>query len=152
MATNCLSSQLGPAAEITPAQCQQFVDSLSQRLFINPIAREQDCHLVWIRQKLLGCGLDPSRTCGLLQCVRHGLPADLLEDHESEALVKTGVACIRNGFFELRNQIYQRLFEEGWFSIQRDAQEVATPSAFVPGPTLFTRQSDLRAVLTTMGR
>lgn len=153
-ATNCLSSQLGPAAEITPAQCRQFVDSLSQRLFLNPIAREQDCHLAWIRQKLLGCGLgpDPSRTRALLQCVRHGLPADFLEDHESEALVNSGVACIRNGFFELRNQIYQRLFDEGWFTTQRDAQEVSTSSAFVTGSTLFTRQSDLRAVPATMGR
>jgi hypothetical protein len=118
VATHCLSAQLGGIAAITPEQCHRLVDSLAERTFTGRIAREQDCHVLWVRRKLLSSALDRSRIVQLLHLVKRGLRVDSIAQDETEALVDSGFVRIRNGCLEMRNRVYERLLDPEWLSIQ----------------------------------
>jgi len=150
-ATRSLSDQLRWLAEITPAHCQQVVDDLCERLFTSTSAREQDCHLLWIRQKLLSGGLHPFRVFELLERVRRGTPAAFAVDDESECLISSGVVRIREGYLEMRNRIYEQVFEDRWLAIRSRAQESPTRFSFPPLPTIFTQNCSVLPEAITSG-
>jgi hypothetical protein len=148
-ATHCLSSQLGGLAAITPEQCRRLVDSLAERTFTGRIAREQDCHLLWVRRKLLSSALDRSRINQLLQLVKRGLRVASITQDETEALVDSGFVSIRNGRLEMRNRIYERLLDTEWLSIQpgRVAPSLEAPvSAVSTSPAWRPRLWPLPAI------
>jgi hypothetical protein len=95
---------------------QRNVDSLCECLFVSERARAEDCHLLWMREKLLTCGLELSRVAELLGRLRQGADPGAASCTDSEKLINSGVVHLRGGWVTWRNRIYERVFDNLWLS------------------------------------
>jgi hypothetical protein len=91
------------------------VDRLCQELFLSPRARERDDNLIFVRERLLHSGTDRA---GLLEFYRQVRQGKLVADDEGNPLVSllrlSGVVRSADGRLQVRNRIYERVFDAAW--------------------------------------
>jgi WD40 repeat protein len=91
------------------------VDRLCEELFLSPRARERDDNLLFVRERMLHSGVDRA---GLLELYRHVRQGKRVADDEGNPLVSllrlSGVVRSADGRLQVRNRIYERVFDAAW--------------------------------------
>lgn len=150
-ATQWLDHEISHLDDITSEECRQLVDDLCERLFSSRTAPDQDFHLLWVRHKLLSSGLAAPRLFEILQRVRQGACVRFADDGDCEKLILSGAVCVRDGYLELRNRIYGRVFDGPWlFNCLQATLPQPRPSRKTPATTrikevLLGKASDIYA-------
>lgn len=113
-----------PRASLDP----QSIDSLCERFFLSPRAREQDDNLLFVRERVLRTEADLARLLGIYEQVLKG---ERVPDDETDDLINqlrlAGIVDVSEGFLRVRNQIYARVFDEAWVSSQMPDAELEKP-------------------------
>src|SRR4029079_440867 len=85
----------------------QTIDSLCEKLFLSPRAREQDDNLLFVRERILPTEADMARLLGVYEQVLKGEP---VPDDETDDLINqlrlAGIVDVAEGFLRVRNRIY----------------------------------------------
>jgi WD40 repeat protein len=119
------------------------VDELCEALFLSPRARERDDNLLFVREQLLRSDMDLAALLDLYARVRRGKP---MRDDETSPLVSrlrlSGVVRGTNGRLQVRNRIYERVFDLEWVREHMPDAELRRQRAAY-------RQGLLRAVLVS---
>ena len=101
------------------------IDRICHDLFLSPRARERDDNLLFVRDRLLRCDTDLTALLGLYQQILQGKD---VPDDESNPLVSllllSGIARVVSGRLEVRNRIYERVFDREWVRLNLPGAEV----------------------------
>jgi hypothetical protein len=101
------------------------VDLLAEGLFLSRQARERDDNLIFVRERLLRSEVD---VAGLLYLYRRIHNGQLVADDETNPLISilrlSGITRGFNGFLQVRNRIYWRVFDGGWIQTNMPQAEV----------------------------
>lgn len=93
----------------------KLVDELCTELFLCARARERDDNLIFVRERLLNAQADRASLLHLYARVREGKK---VPDEETNSLVSVlhlaGIVRSVNGRLQLRNRIYERVFDLRW--------------------------------------
>ncbi len=135
-ATQWLDHEISHLDDITSEGCRRLVDDLCESHFLSRTAPDQDIHLLWVRHKLLSSGLAASRLFEMLQRVRQGACVRAAGDDDCEKLILSGTVRVRDGYLELRNRIYGRVFDGPWlFNCLQTTQPLPPPPRKTPPTT-----------------
>jgi len=103
----------------------QSVDGVSEDLFFSPRARERDDNLIFVRERILRSEVDRA---SLLHLYEQVLAGRWVGDDETNRLVNvlrlSGIIRARNGKVEVRNHIYERVFDRNWVTANMPDAEV----------------------------
>ncbi len=107
----CQAVVTAPSVQ-SPAQ----VDALCEELFFSPRARDRDDNLIFVRERLIRGEVEPVNLLNLyLQIWGH---RKTIKDDETNVFVNllrlSGIVRAHRGKLEVRNRIYQRVFDERW--------------------------------------
>jgi hypothetical protein len=106
----------------------ETIDSLCEKLFLSPRARDQDDNLLFVRERMLRSDVDLAQLLGLYEQVLKG---DRVPDDETNDLVNqlrlAGIVDVADGFLRVRNQIYARVFDEAWIAANVPDAELEKP-------------------------
>jgi hypothetical protein len=112
-------------AQAGPATSLAVVDQACEGLFLSNRARERDDNLLFVRERLLRGDLD---LASLLHFYEHVLGGRRVADDETNPLVSalrlSGVTRPRAGRLEVRNRIYERVFDRNWVRLNLPDAEV----------------------------
>ncbi len=93
----------------------QSVDRLSEELFFARRAKERDDNLLFVRERMLRSEVDVAGLLSLYLQARHG---KRVMDDETNPLVSvlrlSGITRVENGRLQVRNRIYERVFDREW--------------------------------------
>jgi WD40 repeat protein len=93
------------------------VDRLCEALFLSPRARERDDNLLFVRERLLRSEADLASLIDLYGQIRRG---KRVRDDETSPLVSllrlSGVTRVVDGHLQVRNRIYERVFDREWIT------------------------------------
>ncbi|MCF7764217.1 MAG: AAA-like domain-containing protein [Verrucomicrobia bacterium] len=107
---------------------ETWVDSRCEELYLSPRAREQDDNLLFVRERLLRTEADLTNLLELYQKVRQG---DRVPDDEANDLINqlrlAGIVSVESGVLVVRNQIYERVFDENWVAASLPDAELEKP-------------------------
>lgn len=91
------------------------VDTLIEELFFSKRAHEYDDNLIFVRERLLRSGADLTALLNLYAKVRRG---KTVPDVDSDPLVSilrlSGITRGAQGLLQVRNRIYERVFDTAW--------------------------------------
>ena len=90
------------------------VDRLCERLFFSPEARKSEKNLAFVAKRILDSPLDRAALLDLYSRVRRGGVVNDEKDSLQSTLRLSGIARARNGQLEVRNRIYERVFDRDW--------------------------------------
>ena len=90
------------------------IDALCERLFFSPEARKSEKNLAFVAKRILDSPLDRAGLLDLYGKVRRGNVVNDEKDAFQSTLRLSGVARARNGQLEVRNRIYERVFDPTW--------------------------------------
>ncbi len=110
------------------------VDRICADLFLSNRARERDDNLLFVRDRMLHSEVD---LAGLLDLYTHVLRKTVRDD-ESNPLISvlrlSGISCVVEGRLQVRNRIYQRVFDRKWIEANMpDAEKRRQLKAFRRG-------------------
>lgn len=112
-----------PAPPVLPTR--RTVDELADKLFLTRQARDRDDNLIFVRERLLRSEVD---VAGLLLLYRKIHGGQLVPDDETNSLVSilrlSGITRGINGYLQVRNRIYWRVFDLNWIQTNMPAAEV----------------------------
>lgn len=137
--TFSISHHLAGGSDLSPGQHHDLVDHLCDMLFTSARAREQDCHFLWIRQRLLSHGWDASRLFDLCSRGEFGVDLNNADHQDIQSLIALGVFRVHNGRLTWRNRIYERVFASPWLSGNGGPVELTNevaPNRTLPCPDL----------------
>jgi hypothetical protein len=101
------------------------VDLLAEKLFLSRQARDRDDNLIFVRERLLRSEVD---VAGLLYLYRRIHNGQLVPDDETNTLVSvlrlSGITRGLNGYLQVRNRIYWRVFDGAWIQTNMPQAEV----------------------------
>jgi hypothetical protein len=110
-----LTQRLCQAVAERPDQHENIVDEVCEELFLSQRARERDDNLLFVRERILRSEADTASLLTLYSKVRRG---DKVADDETNSLVSvlrlTGIVRVQHGRLQLRNRVYERVFDKGW--------------------------------------
>ncbi|HLK56382.1 MAG TPA: AAA-like domain-containing protein [Chthonomonadaceae bacterium] len=96
----------------------QQVDELCERLFLSSGAQEQDDNLVFVRDRLLRSLNDERDVASLLTLYDRIVAGKRVPDRKSDALVGvlrlSGIVRSVHSLLQVRNRIYERVFDRRW--------------------------------------
>jgi len=96
----------------------QQVDTLCERLFLSSEAHEQDDNLIFVRDRLLRSLNDERDVANLLTLYDRIVAGKSVPDRKSDALVGvlrlSGIARPVGSLLQVRNRIYERVFDRRW--------------------------------------
>src|SRR5262249_288803 len=108
----------------------QLVDQLCSDLFFVHRAREQDDNLLFVRERLLRSEGELGDLLTLYQQVHRG---EQVEDDETNSCITilklSGIAQVEGGRLQVRNRIYEQVFDQAWVATNLPAAEVNVPRA-----------------------
>ncbi len=90
------------------------VDRICEELFLSSRARERDDNLLFVRERMLRCEVD---LAGLLDLYGRVWRKPVIDDETNpiiNVLRLSGVSRVVNERLQLRNRIYQRVFDRRW--------------------------------------
>jgi WD40 repeat protein len=91
------------------------VDRRCDEMFLSPQARVRDDNLLFVRERLLRCEVDLAGLLSLYAEARRGRRVRYEEtDPFMSVLRLSGVARVRDGSLQVRNRIYERVFDQDW--------------------------------------
>ena len=103
---------------------QKMVDQLAEQLFLTRQARDRDDNLIFVRERILRYEGD---TAGLLYLYQKILLGHKVQDDETNPLVGilrlSGVIRGSNGYLDVRNRIYQNVFDQHWIKTNMPGAE-----------------------------
>jgi hypothetical protein len=103
----------------------QTVDLLAEKLFLSRQARDRDDNLIFVRERILRSEVD---VAGLLYLYRRIHNGQLVHDDETNLLVSvlrlSGITRGLNGYLQVRNRIYWRVFDGNWIQTNMPQAEV----------------------------
>jgi len=101
------------------------VDHLCKELFLSNRARERDDNLLFVRERMLRSEVDTAALLTLYEKVRDG---ETVRDDETSPLISvlrlSGIARVENGVLQVRNRIYNKVFDEKWVNSHMPGAEV----------------------------
>ncbi|HLH52778.1 MAG TPA: AAA-like domain-containing protein [Verrucomicrobiae bacterium] len=101
------------------------VDLLAEKLFLTRQARDRDDNLIFVRERILRSEGD---VAGLLYLYRRIHNGQMVPDDETNPLVSvlmlSGITRGLNGYLQVRNRIYWRVFDGAWIQTSMPAAEV----------------------------
>jgi hypothetical protein len=101
------------------------VDFLAENLFLSRQARDRDDNLIFVRERLLRSEVD---VAGLLYLYRRIHNGQVIPDDETNPLVSilrlSGITRGVNGYLQVRNRIYWRVFDGSWIQTNMPQAEV----------------------------
>jgi WD40 repeat protein len=107
------------------------VDRLCQELFLAPRAQEQDDNLLFVRQRLLRSELDTAGLLDLYAQVRRA--GRSVQDDETSPWVTllklSGIVRSAGGCLQVRNRIYEQVFDGAWITKQMPDAELRRQQA-----------------------
>lgn len=90
------------------------IDALCEHLFFAPEARKSQINLATVAKRILESPLDRASLLKLYRKVRRGNVVNNEKDDLQSTLRMSGVARARNERLEVRNRIYERVFDAAW--------------------------------------
>ena len=115
-----------PAAE--SGGPQGWIDSLCEKLYLSPRAREHDDNLLFVRERLLRSEADLTKLLGLYESIRSG--QDICDDENDDLINQlrlAGIVDVSNKFLQVRNRIYERVFDGNWVAASLPDAELEKP-------------------------
>ena len=107
----------------------EWVDQICEKLFFNSRAREIDDNLLFVRERLLRTDLD---FVSLLNLYEQILLGETVADDDQNDLINqvrlSGIVKERENHLQVRNRIYERVFNSEWISTVRPLAEIELPS------------------------
>lgn len=101
------------------------VDLLAEKLYLSRQARDRDDNLIFVRERILRSEVD---VAGLLYLYRRIHNGQMVADDETHPLVSvlrlSGITRGSNGYLQVRNRIYWRVFDGYWIQTNMPAAEV----------------------------
>lgn len=101
------------------------VDLLAERLFLSRQARDRDDNLIFVRERILRSEVD---VAGLLYLYRRIHNGQMVADDETNPLISvlrlSGITRGVNGYLQVRNRIYWRVFDGYWIQTNMPAAEI----------------------------
>lgn len=101
------------------------VDLLAEKLFLSRQARDRDDNLIFVRERLLRSEVD---VAGLLYLYRRIHNGQVVADDETNPLISvlrlSGITRGINGYLQVRNRIYWRVFDGSWIQTNMPQAEV----------------------------
>jgi hypothetical protein len=101
------------------------VDLLAENLFLSRQARDRDDNLIFVRERILRSEVD---VAGLLYLYRKIHNGQMVPDDETNPLVSilrlSGITRGLNGYLQVRNRIYWRVFDGHWIQTNMPQAEV----------------------------
>ena len=97
----------------------KLVDQLCEELFLSPRARERDDNLLFVRERILRTPTDLPDLLALYEQIR--MRQRVRDDEASDSinhLRLAGITRVVNGFLQVRNRIYYRVFDRPWVRSQ----------------------------------
>src|SRR5207248_5415088 len=91
------------------------VDRLCAELFLSPSAQERDDNLLFVRERLLNSEADRAALLDLYGQVRSGKRVALDDTNQLVSLLRlSGITQVAEGQLQVRNRIYERVFDRAW--------------------------------------
>jgi hypothetical protein len=101
------------------------VDLLAEQLFLSRQARDRDDNLIFVRERILRSEVD---VAGLLYLYRRIHNGQMIPDDETNPLVSvlrlSGITRGADGYLQVRNRIYWRVFDGNWIQTNMPEAEV----------------------------
>lgn len=101
------------------------VDRLCKELFLSHRARERDDNLLFVRERMLRSEVDTAALLTLYEKVRDG---KTVRDDETNPLISvlrlSGIARVTNGVLQVRNRIYNKVFDDEWVNAHMPGAEI----------------------------
>jgi hypothetical protein len=101
------------------------VDLLAEKLFLSRQARDRDDNLIFVRERILRSEVD---VAGLLYLYRRIHNGQMVPDDETNTLVSilrlSGITRGLDGYLQVRNRIYWRVFDGNWIQTNMPQAEV----------------------------
>jgi Txe/YoeB family toxin of Txe-Axe toxin-antitoxin module len=108
----------------------QPLDGLCDELFFSNRARERDDNLIFVRERILRSDVDQAALLDLYIQVRSG---KRVMDDETNWLVSilrlSGILRVSKGVLQVRNRIYERVFDRGWVEAHMPGGELRRQKA-----------------------
>ena len=91
------------------------IDRLCDDLFFSEHSRERDDNLLFVRDRILRLGPDLAGLLSIYEDILRGrqVPDDEADNHKA-VLKLSGIVSVRQGQMQVRNRIYQTVFNRGW--------------------------------------
>jgi WD40 repeat protein len=101
------------------------VDEICRRLYLDHAAQETNDHLAFVRTRLLEGTEDPASLLDLYRQVWAGKRVLNDETNPLCAVLRlSGIVRVVRGHFEVRNRIYDRVFNSGWIQANMPGNEL----------------------------
>src|SRR5262245_58410846 len=131
------------------ARSQQLVDQLCEELFFGRRAKERDDNLLFVRERMLRSEVD---VAGLLSLYLQAHRGKRVMDDETNPLVSvlrlSGITRVEDGRLQVRNRIYERVFDREWAQANMpDAELRRQREAYRRGLLLATAVASLIIIL-----
>jgi type II secretory pathway pseudopilin PulG len=101
------------------------VDLLAEKLYLSRQARDRDDNLIFVRERILRSEVD---VAGLLYLYRRIHNGQMVADDETHPLISvlrlSGITRGSNGYLQVRNRIYWRVFDGYWIQTNMPEAEV----------------------------
>ena len=101
------------------------VDRLCQQLFLSNRARERDDNLLFVRERMLRSEVDTAALLALYVRLREG---KTVLDDETNPLISvlrlSGISRVQDGALQVRNRIYDKVFDSEWVNANMPGAEV----------------------------
>jgi hypothetical protein len=101
------------------------VDRLCEQLFLSNRARERDDNLLFVRERMLRSEVDTTALLTLYEKVRDG---KTVRDDETSPLISvlrlSGITRVENGVLQVRNRIYNKVFDDDWVNANMPGEEI----------------------------
>ena len=101
------------------------VDRLCEQLFLSNRARERDDNLLFVRERMLRSEVDTAALLNLYQKIREG---KTVLDDETNPLISvlrlSGISRVQGGALQVRNRIYDKVFDQDWVRANMPGAEV----------------------------
>jgi WD40 repeat protein len=106
-------------------QNPESIDRLCEELFLSPAALEQDNNLIFVRERLLRSEADRASLLDLYAQVRRGKRVRNEDTNPLVSLLRlSGITRVVNGCLQVRNRIYERVFDRAWVTAHMPDAEV----------------------------
>src|SRR5439155_26654064 len=86
-----------------------------EALFLSTAAQEKDDNLLFVRERLLNSEVDRAGLLELYGQVRRGQRVALDDTNQLVSLLRlSGITRVADGRLQVRNRIYERVFDQAW--------------------------------------
>src|SRR5262249_7081808 len=99
----------------SPGSSLSQVDHLCEALFLSQTAHEQDDNLIFVRERLLRSEVDLAALLELYPQVRAGQRVKADDTNQLVGILRlAGIVRLVDGWLQVRNRIYERVFDRQW--------------------------------------